>query len=162
MTKKLAYSALIITIIFIATAMIYIPVANLGFINLSDSLILSFASFLNPLFAFLVSGIGTMLADIYLGYTNYAIFTFIIKGLEGLSIYYLLKKYQSSKARYFCFAISLALMVCGYGLADVILTSSWAMFIPSISLNLLQALASYVIALILYPIVKKLFNKNVF
>ena len=85
--KEIVFGAFGIAAIFILTAFISLPVANLGYINIGDAMIMLFASVLesSPL-AFLISGIASCLSDIYLGFPQYAIFTFIIKGLEGLLV----------------------------------------------------------------------------
>ena len=84
--KELCISALGICLVFCATFLIKIPNGFQGYFNCGDGMILAFAPFVNPLFAFLIGGVGSAIADIVSGYASYALFTLVIKGIEGLLI----------------------------------------------------------------------------
>ncbi len=74
----------------IATMMfqIYVP-ATTGYFNLGEIAIYITAILFGPIIGFSAAGIGSMLADIFLGYPHYALATFFIKGLEGFVVGYL-------------------------------------------------------------------------
>lgn len=55
-----------------------------GYVNLGDVVIILAAFLLSPLYAALAAGIGSMLADILMGYAQYAPGTLVIKALMGL------------------------------------------------------------------------------
>ncbi|MHA1339091.1 MAG: ECF transporter S component [Promethearchaeota archaeon] len=61
---------------------IYIP-ASEGFFNIGESMVYLSAILFGPFIGGLSGGIGSFLADIFLGYANYALGTLIIKGIEG-------------------------------------------------------------------------------
>lgn len=153
--KQLAVGGSSIAIIFILSAFISFPAGNFGYLNIGDAFIMLFASILDTsLLAFLVSGIGSMMADIYLGYSQYAIFTFLIKGMEGWIVHKLVKK--NHFLAYLCGGI---IVVAGYALTDVILTSQWMMAFESIAFNSIQVIVSIIIAICLHQPFMKIKNK---
>ena len=99
------------------------------------------------------------MADIALGYVNYSIFTFIIKSLEGIVIYLLIKK-LNPKYRLHIFVIGAIVMLCGYGLADVLMGSDFSLFIASMMANLPQAIACTIIATLAYRPFNKLLERK--
>lgn len=157
-TSKIVKGALGIAAIFIFTAFVSFPVGGFGYINLGDSMIMLFANAFSPLMALLVSAIASSMADISLGFAQYALFTFIIKGCEALVISYLLKKNQM-KARWWIFMLGGVIVLVGYGLSDVLLTGNWLIFVESILFNLIQVITSILIAYIAYPYFMKVIKK---
>jgi uncharacterized membrane protein len=67
---------------------IYVP-ATFGYFNLGEVGVYIAALLFGPIIGAMAGGIGSMLADILLGYPHYAIATLIIKGLEGFTVGYL-------------------------------------------------------------------------
>ena len=92
--KKIAYAGVLAALIFIGTEL-HIPTA-IGHINLGDLIILVSAYILGP-FAFIPAAIGSTLADLFAGYPQYAVATFIIKGVMGLVAGLLLKRNKEGK-----------------------------------------------------------------
>ena len=81
--KFIALSGILTALTAVAT-LISIPVPAMeGFINVGDSIIFVIA-IINPFIALIAGGIGSMLADLILGYAVWMPFTLVIKGLEGL------------------------------------------------------------------------------
>lgn len=72
-------------LVFVATSSIsvYIP-ATRGYFNLGDSMIFLTALLFGPTVGCIAGGLGSMLSDIFLGYTIYAPATLVVKGFEGL------------------------------------------------------------------------------
>ncbi|MEM1558322.1 MAG: ECF transporter S component [Thermoproteota archaeon] len=83
-TRLVASSAISIALVFIATSSIsiYIP-ATRGYFNLGDSMIFLTAILFGPIVGGMAGGIGSMLSDVFLGYTVYAPATLVVKGIEG-------------------------------------------------------------------------------
>ena len=82
---KLVLAALFAALTCVATMLIHIPMpATNGYINLGDGMVLLGAFLLGPAYGFAAGGLGSMLADLLLGYASYAPGTFIIKGLTAL------------------------------------------------------------------------------
>ena len=71
-------------LICILTMVISIPIpATQGFINIGDAGVMICGMLFGPIIGGFSGGIGSSLADIFLGFTLYAPGTLIIKGLEG-------------------------------------------------------------------------------
>lgn len=86
-TAKLTRMALLIALTTAATMAVRIPVPRTGgYINLGDSVIYVAALLFGPVSGLVAGGIGSALADFLGGYAQYAPFTLIIKGLEGLIV----------------------------------------------------------------------------
>ncbi|MGL5978309.1 MAG: ECF transporter S component [Erysipelotrichaceae bacterium] len=158
-TKNIVTMALTLAAIFIFTAFISFPMGSFGFLNLGDALILVFSGFFHPVLAFLIAGIASLMADVSLGYMNYALFTFVIKGLEALVVSLLIHKYRD-KLRLVWFVIGIMIMLVGYGLTDVFLSGQAAMFLPSLGWNAIQGIGSLIVAMIAYPSIAKVMHKS--
>ncbi|WP_054869966.1 ECF transporter S component [Caloranaerobacter sp. TR13] len=91
--KKLTYGGLMIALVFVATAIIpQIPVPfTEGYIHAGDSMIFVAAILLGWKYGAIAGGLGSSLADIYLGYTHWAIPTLIIKGIMGAIVGFIVK-----------------------------------------------------------------------
>ncbi len=92
--KKVAYAGVLAALVFIGTEL-HIPTA-IGHINLGDLVILVSSYILGPL-AFFPAAIGSTLADLFAGYPQYAVATFIIKGVMGIVAGILLKRNAEGK-----------------------------------------------------------------
>jgi len=57
-----------------------------GFFNLGDAIVMTTAIVFGPIVGGVAGGLGSALADLLLGYSAFAPFTFIIKGFEGFII----------------------------------------------------------------------------
>ncbi len=113
-SRELLTSALFAAAVFAATIVIRIPVpATSGFINLGDSMVFISALLFGARIGGIAGGVGSCLADLYGGYSNWAPFTLVIKGTEGFVVGYLSK--ENSLVR--CIAavvIGGLIMVSGY------------------------------------------------
>ncbi|MBQ8026522.1 MAG: ECF transporter S component [Clostridia bacterium] len=116
--KKLVLSALLAAVTCVATLVIHIPSPLNGYINLGDCFVLLAGWFLGPAYGFLAAGIGSALADLFLGYAVYAPATFIIKGLVAALACVLFRSLGKIKNKILLYIISgIAaenLMVAGY------------------------------------------------
>lgn len=134
-------AALFCALICVATALLPIPLGN-GYANLGDTLIAVCSFFTGPFWGFLAAGLGSALADLFLGYTVYAPATFIIKGTMALVYILIFRRFAKTKA---CIPMAMvasvvaeAVMVSGYFIFESILYSP-AGALPNISGNLIQA-----------------------
>ena len=85
--RALTLLALLIALTTVATMLVQIPTpATQGYINLGDSMVYVSALLFGPLAGLLAGGIGSALADWLTGYQQFAPYTLVIKGLEGLVI----------------------------------------------------------------------------
>lgn len=86
-TRDLTLTALLIALTTVATMVIRIPVpATQGYINLGDSMVYISALLFGPITGLLAGGIGSALADLLGGFSQFAPYTLVIKGLEGLLV----------------------------------------------------------------------------
>lgn len=96
-TVKLALAAIFAALVFVVTSQvppISIP-ATSGYFNFGETIIYITALVVGPLSGAFAGGVGSMLADVYLGFVYYAPGTFLIKGLEGAIVGFLNSKLQN-------------------------------------------------------------------
>ncbi|SEF74841.1 Uncharacterized membrane protein [Caloramator fervidus] len=158
--KNIIYSGLGIALVFVATIAIKIPYVK-GYINFGDIFIFIISSIFGDKIGFISGGLGSALADISLGYNIYAPATFVIKGLEGFISGVLYNKSRESSNTflyYFSYIIAGLWMVLGYFIYETLiygyLTATAAIFG-----NLVQGLASALVAIILIRPIKMLLNR---
>ncbi len=118
--------------------------------HLGDSVIFLSALFLGA-GAIPAAAIGSLLADVFLGYAVFAPFTLVIKGALALVSWLILRRFEMGRKGLFralCI-VSLAaffVVVGGYFFAEAILTGSFAAAAVSIFMNVLQVFFSAVLA----------------
>jgi len=88
----------------------------LGYVNLGEVAIFIFSLLMGPLIGAFAGGVGSMLADIILGYSSYAPATFMIKGFEGFIVGYLRRLNEIA-----AMIVGSVSMILGYFLYDYIL-----------------------------------------
>ena len=83
-TIKLAITAIFTSLVCAATMVfsIYVPHTK-GFFNIGETMVYTTALLFGPFIGAFAGGIGSMSADIFLGYPHYAPATLIIKACEG-------------------------------------------------------------------------------
>lgn len=86
--RTIAIAGIMIAVVAVFTRSIVVPVGT-GFFNFSDVAIYFAAFAFGPWIGFVAGGVGAALADISLGYSQFAILTFFAHGLEGLVAGYL-------------------------------------------------------------------------
>lgn len=151
-TKKLVITALFTALIAVATVSVQIPLP-FGYANLGDAFVLLSALILGGLWGATASGLGSVLADLILGFAIYAPATFIIKGLVALVASLLLRilsKYIRYAILYQIIACILAeiIMVAGYFFYEAVLLGySWGAT-ASVVGNVMQATVGIVIAIL--------------
>lgn len=149
--RKIVFTALMASLICVATMIIKIPTPLHGYINLGDAIVLLAAWTLGPLYGCAAAGIGSALADLFSGYAMYAPATFVIKGLMALVAWAVYKKIKKTRSTVFlCISAILAelLMVVGYYIFEGVLYG----FVPSlvnVPANLIQGLGGVVFGIIL-------------
>ena len=87
-TRRIAIAAVMIAAVAVFTRIIVVPIGT-GYFNFSDVAIYFAAFAFGPWVGLVAGGVGAALADISLGYSQFAILTFFAHGLEGLVAGYL-------------------------------------------------------------------------
>lgn len=142
---------LLIALTCVATICIHIPIpATNGYINVGDSIILISAVFFGGPFGLVAGGIGSALADLLLGYTNYAPVTLVVKGIEGILVALIAGKGGElfSAKKIAGVVIGLLWMVLGYFACETLMYGV-AAAAGSVVSNCIQAAGSFVIFIIL-------------
>ena len=73
-------TALMASLVCVATMLIKIPTPMKGYVNIGDCIVLLCGWLLPPWYGFAAAGLGSALADLFSGYITYAPATFVIKG----------------------------------------------------------------------------------
>ena len=82
--RELTLTGLAIALVTITTMVVHIPIpATQGFVNIGDTIIFTTAILFGRRMGFWAGGLGSALADLLLGYPQWAPWTLLIKGLEG-------------------------------------------------------------------------------
>ena len=157
--KRLILAGLLLAITIVFGRLFIIPIPwTHGNVNLCDSGIMIAAMILGPVYGTAVGGLGGLFLDLISGFTQYAPFSLIAHGLEGLIAGWLAKKAGSRKAGQWCALIIAALvMVICYFFADSSLYT-WTAGVLGIGTNLLQGIIGVIITMLVVPAVKRRLN----
>ena len=84
MTRTIAAAAIMAAVVTVFTAIVQVPIpAAGGYFNLSDVAIIFAAVTFGPWVGLIAGGLGTAIADLILGYAQYAPLSFVAHGGEG-------------------------------------------------------------------------------
>jgi len=145
-THNMVLNALMIALVCIGTMIIQIPMPSTnGYVNIGDSMIFVTSIVFGPVSGMIAGGIGSSLADILSGYSQWAIFTLIIKGLEGYIVGAIVRKSATKGKSMIASIIGSIIMISGYYLAGGILEGSFIVSLHSIPGNVVQGIASILI-----------------
>ena len=161
---KLVLAALFAALTCVATMLIHIPMpATNGYINLGDGMVLLGAFLLGPAYGFAAGGLGSMLADLLLGYASYAPGTFIIKGLTALVAALILRALSGKFSGLVAgSAVGEVVLVLGYFAYELLALGYGIAAAASIPGNAIQGAAGMVVGILAYkalhtvPSIKKL------
>lgn len=81
--RRIAIAAVMTAVIYVMTRIIQIPTPARGFIHLGDAAVLFAAFAFGPWVGMVAGALGTTLVDLTSGYAQWAVFTFVIHGIEG-------------------------------------------------------------------------------
>ncbi|MGB4984812.1 MAG: ECF transporter S component, partial [Erysipelotrichaceae bacterium] len=118
--RQIVISGLLLALVFVVTTYVALPVSNIGYINLGDTMVISSGLLLvNPFIAFVVGGVGSMLADLAAGYSQYALFTLVIKGCEALIVCLVFNRLKGKE--YWSIVLGGIIVAFAYPFVDVVL-----------------------------------------
>ena len=154
--RKLVISALMAALVCVATMVVRIPTPTNGYVNLGDCVVLLRGWLLGPWWGGAAAGIGSMLTDLFAGYTSFAPGTFLIKGLMAVMAYFLYIAMKKSSAGAIVSGVAAELwMAGGYFVYEALALQygiGAAVGIPS---NLVQGAVGLVVGFILLKIFQK-------
>lgn len=150
---KLVLVSVFAALCCVATMVIHIPIpATNGYINLGDCVVLLGAFMLGPVYGMAAGGIGSMLADILLGYAAYAPGTLVIKGLMALCAALMFRALRG-RSRFAPVLGALTgelIMVIGYFAYESLLLGYGLAAAASIPANAVQGVGGAVAGIVLY------------
>lgn len=164
MTKKLVLTALMASLILMATIFLKIPIPlSTGYVHLGDGMIFLAVLLLGGRYGAAAAGIGSALADLFSGYAVWAPFTLVIKGgmalLMGVTLATALKlharkhKKDPTAPTMLLYLVSMAVavvwMILGYYLAEGLLYGNWVAPLLSMIWNVGQGVVGIVIAVLI-------------
>ena len=123
-TMQLSMTGVFTALVFVATTVfsVYVPQTR-GFFNIGEIMVFTTALLLGPIIGAFAGGVGSMLADIFLGYGYYAPATLIIKACEGGLVGFLarrkLAKLTKPQWRIFTFLTGLVIGVLLAGMGSI-------------------------------------------
>ncbi len=145
-TRSLSFLALFIAFTAVATYL-HIPGPSTSYFNLGEVAIYTIALTFGGRAGAVAGGVGSALMDIILGYSIWAPFTFVIKGLEGLVVGKIAGGKKSGMDRkIFAIVVGGNIMIIGYALTKAFLLS-WAVVLPEIGIDFAQMLIGGVLAI---------------
>lgn len=150
---KIVLTALFAALTYVATTVVQIPIpATGGYINLGDCFVLLGAFFLGPVFGAAAGGIGSALADLLSGYTQYALGTFIIKAAMAVcaALIYKTLKQKIKISTHIAAVVGEIVMIGGYFIYESIFLEYGLGAAGAIVGNSIQAVAGAVSSVLLY------------
>ncbi len=156
--RTLILIALFTALTCVATMIIQIPSPMGGYVNLGDALVLLSGWLFGPFWGFVAGGVGSMLADVFTGYTHYAVGTLLIKGAMGLCAAWVFPLFKKSElAGHIVSGLgSEVIMVVGYFFYAWFILGKGLAAASSIPGNIVQGLVGLVAAVLLVKPLKKL------
>lgn len=153
--RSFIFAALLlaITVVFGRIFIIPIPWTH-GNVNLCDAGIFIAAMLLGPAYGGIVGGFGGLLLDLISGFTQYAPFSLIAHGLEGIISGWLYRKTSSKTGHWLALALGTVVMVAAYFVADTIMYKIAAGLL-GIGTNLLQGIVGAVVAMLVVRSLKQ-------
>lgn len=156
-TRELTLAALFMALTTVATMIIHIPVpATQGFVNVGDSFVLLSGLLFSHYYGALIGGVGSALADLFLGYTIFAPVTLIVKAIEALLASYIDR--GNTVSRVIAVIVGVTWMVFGYFIFEVFMFDL-PVALSAVIPNSIQGIVSAGLALLLYPIVRRLIDR---
>lgn len=150
-TLKISVIGMLTALTIVLTVILTIPVpATEGYVNFGDTVIFITGVFMGGVPAMIVGGIGSMIADLIVA-PHWALFTLIIKGLEGLFCGLLIKafgKMNSHIARILAMTVAALWMSLGYFTVEGFMYG-WPAAVGGLPFNFLQGGVSVVAAYLL-------------
>ncbi len=154
-STEIALAGVMAALVCVGTLIIRIPIPQTkGYINIGDSMIFFSALCFGFRVGGFAGGIGSALADLIGGFGNWAPFTLVIKGVEGLLVGKLAEKNEI-----LALIVGGSEMVLGYFLVEIVLYGVGPA-IAELPGNIFQAGFGIVLALLLYRTVGKILKNE--
>ena len=148
--RAMVMTALFAALGYVATRILQIPTPSGGYVNLGDTVVILGAYLLGPVYGAAAGGLGSMLADLLLGYASYAPGTLIIKGAMGLcaGLLFGALRDKTRAASLVSGILGEVIMVLGYFAYESTLLGYGLAAAASIGANCIQGLGGLVVSVL--------------
>lgn len=155
--RRLTLAALLLALSIVLGRFFVIPIPwTHGYINLCDMGILIAAMLLGPAYGTAVGGFGGMFLDLLSGYPQYAFFSLLAHGLEGLVAGALYRRAGVKRVYQWSAVLAgILVMTACYFFTDSFMYHTWMVGILSIGGNLVQGIIGGALAIWLVPYLKR-------
>lgn len=151
---KIVLSGLFAAIIFVLTAFFPIPLGH-GYANAGDVFVVLSGIMMGPWAGLAAAGVGSAMADLYLGYSVYAPATFVIKGLMAVVACLIFKSLKNKRLKTaVSYIVCELIMVSGYFLFETIFFGIGVALADVVG-NLLQAAFGAAVGITLTSVLMK-------
>ena len=162
-TFNLIITSMLIALVFVATLLLNIKLpitANGGLVHLGTGMLFIISILFGPKKGAIAGAVGMGLFDLVSGWTLWAPFTFLTRGLQG----YIVGKIAWSNGRngsstgfnLFAMIISIPFMIAGYYFCESVLFNSWIIPIASIPGDIVQNVIGIAVAIPAAIVLKKI------
>ena len=155
---RLTLYGLFTAMIALATSVLKVP-GPTGYYHLGDALIYTAAVVLGPVFGGITGGVGSAVADLVGGFGVWAPWTFVIKGLTGLTVGYIAGSARRGAA-YIAMIAGAVVTIVGYGVATSIMYDPAAAIGETLG-NVAQTASGIVVASVLIPATRRALVRTV-
>lgn len=152
--RILAVTAVMTAITFALTRVVQVPTPVVGYIHLGDVGVFFSAFAFGPWVGAVVGGLGTALADLTSPYAQWAIFSLLIHGAQGLAAGWISARWQNVRGLLLATVVGGAIVVVGYLLAGTILIGFGAA-LTEVPLNIVQVAAGAIVSIPLFAAVRQ-------
>ena len=167
----LVLSSVSIALVFLATYLFIFPIpATQGYLNFGDVLIFTMALAFGPVVGGIGGGVGSSLSDVFGGFSTFAPFTLIIKGLEGLVAGFIAdRRFRGSP--FLAWLVAGSIMVGGYFLTESIFiallfgasgTTGVVAALSEVPFNVLQVFAGGLVGVPVSRVLRREFRSYLF
>lgn len=144
-TVQLVQYAMLVVLVFLATLLLNIKLpiaANGGLVHLGSAMLFIIAISFGPKHGAIAGAVGMGLFDLVSGWTLWAPFTFVTRGLQGYIIGWIAwsggRAGSSSTMNTIAILVSIPFMLFGYYICERVLYNSWIIPFASMPGNLVQ------------------------
>lgn len=160
-TRSLVESSFLIALVFVSTLFLNIKLpiaANGGLVHLGSAMLFICAILFGPKKGAIAGAFGMGLFDLVAGWTLWAPFTFITRGVQGFIVGYIAHsalKLRPTFKNTLAIIVSVPFMLAGYYICEAILFKSWVIPLASMPGDLVQSFVGLAIALPLCAVLQK-------
>ncbi len=160
---NLIITAMLISLVFVATVFITIKLpitAKGGIVHFGTAMLFIAAILFGPKKGAIAGAVGMGLFDLISGWTLWAPFTFIARGLQGYIVGKIAwsnhRKGSSIAFNLLAMIVSIPFMLAGYYICELVLFNSWVIPLGSIPGNITQNILGICVAIPVCIVLKKI------